>query len=237
MKLKQILRALSCTACLLAVFSLMASPANADLADWLAEVAAGTAAGYTNTGISGAAPITDDIGVYDETTGGGVSYEFIVNAGDGDVSSAFMGSLSAPAGDSAGLKFEQWSDTGTYGATAFGVADYDSGVPHILNQDHQVVYVNDGTDTALYVNGAFAASIAGFSPTLSGVTGLAQAYNHGNGETVDALDGTLLGVAVYDGALSGDEIKTHYDAFVPEPSSVILCLFGASLFAAVRRRR
>ena len=43
------------------------------------EAAATTAgAGYTNTNI--AAPMQDDIGAYDDTTNGGVTYEFIVNA-------------------------------------------------------------------------------------------------------------------------------------------------------------
>lgn len=220
-------------ACILAIVAFAAAPADAGIAEWLAEVSA--EAGYVNTGISGAAPIVEDIGVYDETTNGGISYEFIVSAGDDGASSAFMGSLSAPVGDSAGLKFEQWPDSGTYGATAFGVADYDSGVAHILNQRSQVVFVNDGTDTALYVNGALAGGIAGFSPTLSGLTGIAQAYNHGNDGTVDPLDGTLLGVAVFDSALSEDEIALHFSLGIPEPSSAMLVVLCAGLLGFRRR--
>ncbi len=230
--MRQILRHASVVACVLAIAAFATAPAEGDMLDWETEVAAGTPAGYTNTDISGAAPITADIGMYDETTGGGISYEFIVNAGDGGASSAFMGSLGAPVGDSAGLKFEQWQDSGTYGATAFGVADYDSGIPHILNQDHQIVFVNDGTDTAIYVDGALAGEIAGFSPALSGLTGIAQAYRHSDGGTVDPLDGTLRGVAVYDAALSPGEILAHWNA-VPEPSSLVLLgiciLFGLAL--------
>ena len=235
--MRQILRHASVAACVLAIAAFATTPVEGGLAEWLAEVAADTPAGYTNTGISGAAPITDDIGTYDETTGGGISYEFIVNAGDGGPSSAFMGSLGPPVGDSAGLKFEQWQDTGTYGATAFGVADYDSGIAHILNQDHQVVFVNDGTDTAIYINGALAGGIAGFSPTLSGVTGLAQAYRHSDGFAVDALDGVLIGVAVYDAALPAGEIATHWNAYIPEPSSLVLFGVCISLFGLARRKR
>lgn len=214
----------------------IASAAHADISDWLSEVASGSPAGYTATGI--AAPITADIGTYDDATGGGVTYEFIVNAGNGGASSALMGSLAAPVGDSAGLKFEQWPDSGTYGATAFGVADYDSGIAHLVNVDHQIVFVADGTNTSIYLNGALAGSIAGFSPALSGLTGIAQAYNHSNGTTIDPLDGTILGVAVYDSALAAGEIRDHYNAFaIPEPSAVILGGLAMAFVALVRRRR
>ncbi|MBN1854207.1 MAG: PEP-CTERM sorting domain-containing protein [Pirellulales bacterium] len=235
--MRQILRYANVSLCTLAVLVFASASAKGDLAGWLAEVAIGTPAGYTNTGISGTAPITADIGIYDETTAGGVSYEFIVNAGNGGDSSAFMGSLVAPVGDSAGLKFEQWANTGTYGATAFGVADYDSGIPHILNEDHQVVFVNNGTDTTIYINGVLTGTIAGFSPTLSGVTGIAQAYRHDTGATIDPLDGTLIGVAVYDGALSPDEISTHYRAYIPEPGSFVLLGLCASILGLAWRHR
>ena len=43
----------------------------------MAAVATGTPAGYTNSNL--AAPIVADIGAYSEATGGGITYEFIVN--------------------------------------------------------------------------------------------------------------------------------------------------------------
>ncbi len=220
-------------ACLAA--ATLVAPANAGITEWLAEVADGSPAGFTATGI--ASPTTADIGVYDDQTNGGVTYEFIVNAVNGGGSSVLMGSTFAPAGDWSGLKFEQWENTGRYGGTDFGVADYDSGIPNIVGADHQVVFVADGTNTAIYVNGVLTGSIAGFSPALSGVTGLAQAYSHINGVTIDPLNGTLVGVAVYDSALGAGEILEHYAAFaIPEPGSIALAALGAVAIGLFARR-
>lgn len=192
-------------------------------------------AGYTNTNVT--VPSTDDIGTYDIGTNGGVAYEFIYNADVGGPSSAFMGSLSAPAGDSAGFKLDQWNMTGKFGATAFGVADYTFATDHILKADTHVVYVMDGADTAFYVNGALAENFAGASFALSGLTGLGHAYNHANEGSVDAMNGTLLGVAVYDSAISAATVKGNFDAFVPEPGALTLLGLGLFGLAKLRRRR
>ena len=121
-----------------------------DLSDW--EAAANSqGAGFIATSI--AAPTQMDIGTYDASTDGGVTYELIYNADIGGASSAFLGSLNAPVGDSAGIKLDQWPNSGTYGATAFGVADYTGTTAHILNADTHLAYVADGTDGILYVNG------------------------------------------------------------------------------------
>ena len=155
-----------------------------------------------------------DIGLYDVETGGGVTYEFIFNVPEvTGASSAFMGSLGAPEGDSAGFKFDQWPNTGTYGATAFGVADFATGVEHAVGEDTQVVFVADGFDMDVFVNGEFAETLLDASVALSGLTGLGHAYNHGNEGSVDPLGGTLLGVAVYDEALSDDDILSNFEAF------------------------
>ena len=205
------------------------------IAAWEAS-ATSAGAGFIAKDIS--APTQMDIGEYALDTGGGVTYEFVFNADVRGASSAFMGSLSAPAGDSAGLKFDQWNNTGTYGATAFGVADYTSGVAHAVNTDAHAVFVADGTNIDLYVNGAFAETMADASFALSGITGLGHAYNHGNEGSVDPLNGTLLGVAVYDSALSADAIQANFDAFVPEPNASLMSVMAlAGLLAAARRRR
>lgn len=184
-----------------------------------------------------AAPVQMDIGTYDLGTNGGVTYEYIYNADVGGASSAFMGSLSAPAGDSGGLKYDQWPNSGTYGATAFGVADYTGTTAHAVNATTHVVYVADGTDMQIYVNGAFAETLTGASFALSGLTGIGHAYNHGNEGSVDPLNGTILATAVYDSALSADGIKANFDAFVPEPNASLLSLAALVGFIGFARRK
>jgi len=203
----------------------LVSPVAAGILEWQAEVAAGSPAGYSRTHIT--SPIVDNIGTYSEA--GGVSYEFIVNATNDGASSALMGVFGDPAatGDLAALKWEQWQDTLNLGTTVFGVADFDSGVKNIPNVDTHVVFVNNGTDTLLYLNGASAGTIAGSSPTFSGQVGIGQAFA-ASGNHIDRLTGRIIGVAVYDTALGASEIAAHARAYaIPEPASLVLLLLGA----------
>ena len=205
------------------------------VADWQAS-AESYSPGFLATGIS--EPMQMDIGMYEVATDGGVTYEFIYNVPEiMGASSAFMGSLSAPDGQSAGLKLDQWPNSGTFGVTAFGVADYTSSTPHIVGADTHVVFVADGTDMAIYVNGAFAETLPAASIELGGLTGIGHAYNHGSDGSVDPLDGTLIGVARYDSALSAEAISANFAAYVPEPSagSMMLVVVAAGL-AMIRRR-
>ena len=123
-----------------------------------------------------------------------------------------MGSLNAPEGDSAGLKFDQWPNSGTYGATSFGVADFASGVEHAIGTNTHVVFVADGVDLDIFVNGEFIETLPEASLALSGFTGIGHAYNHDNEASVDALGGTLFGVAVYDEALGEEAIRASYES-------------------------
>jgi hypothetical protein len=215
--------------------TLFVSSASGAISEWLAQVAAGTPAGYQRTFIS--SPTVDNIGTYNETTNGGISYEFIVNATNDGASSALMGTFEnpPPVGDRAGLKWEQWENTLNYGTTVFGVADYDAMVSNTPNVDTHLVFVNNGTDTLLYVNGGFAATIAG-SPTLGGQQGIGQVFVP-NGAHIDRLTGRIIGMAIYDAALGDTEIAAHARAYaIPEPNVMILLLGGIAC-RLLRRKR
>lgn len=208
----------------------LSAGAGATLLDWEGEVAAGAAAEFWGTNI---APGPYDIGAI----AGPASYEFIVNANpdEQEVSMALMGARSFEGVAPFGLKFEQWNNTMTYGATAFGVADYDFGVPNVLGVDVHLAFVAAEGATALYVNGVLAGSV-GAEIVPSGITGIGLAISTVDGsETFDVFDGAVLGVAVYNSALSADEIAAHSSAFfIPEPATMTLLALGG--LALLRRR-
>jgi hypothetical protein len=224
-------------ATILIASALIASAADAALVDWQAAVAAGTPAGYTNANVT--SPIVADIGVYNESTNGGISYEFIVNATNADGSSALMGRIHFQTNlDSAALKFEQFQSKGTYGVTNYNSRDYDSRIPNAPGVDTHLVFVNNSVDTLLYVNGAFAATISGVSLTLTGQVGIGGAARSIPTSFRDPLHGTIIGVAVYDAALSPAEVAEHARAYgVPEPTALALVTLGGALTAACHRRR
>ncbi|MHC4168924.1 MAG: LamG-like jellyroll fold domain-containing protein [Planctomycetota bacterium] len=156
-------------------------------------------------------------GAYDiGTFGGEMTYEFIVNSNPDEtaVSMALIGRIGH--GDTtAALKYEQYNDTGNYGATIFGVADHDYGVPIARGEYTHLVFVSSeaaGT-TELYVNGVLEGSIAS-AITLSGIVGIGQAIRDPEGaESIDNFDGDIFGVAIYDRLLTADEIVANGDKY------------------------
>ena len=184
---------------------------------WLDRVAL-AGAKFVETDI--AEPTQRDIGVYDESTGGGITYEFIYTGADSPTNSALMGSAASPIGDSGAFKSEQWRNTGNYGVTQYGVRDHNSGVRQIVNRRTHVVFVVNGQDAVLYVNGFRRDSMSGASINLSGLVGIGHAYRHSNEQGFDVLDGTIHGVAVYDHALAANEIQLHADAALSNQSQL-----------------
>lgn len=157
-------------------------------------------------------------GLYDiGALSGEISYEFIVrsNPAEAEASMALIGRRNF--GDtSVGLKFEQWPDSGTYGATVFGVADYDFEVATAPGDDTHLVFISSEVEatTSLYVNGAYQGSID-TAITLSGLVGIGFVADAEDGSaSFDNFDGDIFGVAIYDVALSEDEIAAHADAFL-----------------------
>jgi len=157
-------------------------------------------------------------GIYDiGAFSGDMTYEFCVlsNPDETEASMALIGRRNY--GDTqAGLKFDQWNDTGEYGATVFGVVDLYYGVPYNAGVDTHLVFVSseDAGRTELYVNGVFKGSVDS-AITLSGIVGIGLAAQAEDGsDTFDNFDGDVFGVAIYDTALSDEEIAAHSDAFL-----------------------
>jgi len=156
-------------------------------------------------------------GVYDiGTLDGEITYEFVVrsNPNEQEASMCLIGRRGF--GDTkAGLKYEQWENTGTYGATLFGVADYDFGVPTNPGIETDLVFVSSASagTTELYVNGVLKGSVPA-AITLSGLVGIGYGAGAADGSvTFDNFDGAIYGVAIYDRALSKAEIRVHSDAY------------------------
>jgi hypothetical protein len=153
-----------------------------------------------------------DIGTYgDEQT-----YEFVVrsNPDEQEASMCLIGRRQF--GDTTvGLKYEQWNNTGTYGATVFGVKDYDYGVANAPGEYTHLVFVSSkaaGT-TDLYVNGELKGSVA-TAISLSGKVGIGYGAQGADASGVfDNFDGDIFGVAIYDKALTADEIAANADKY------------------------
>jgi len=190
----------------------LAAPANALIGDWEA-AATSDSPGFLATNIAD--------GVYDiGALSGDITYEFVVmsNLDEAEASMCLIGRRGF--GDmEAGLKYEQRNNTGTYGATVFGVADYDYGVANSPGVDTHLVFVSSAGETALYVNGVYQASVA-TEIALSGVVGIGYGAQAEDGsDSFDNFDGDILGVAIYDAALSADVIAAHSDEYFYIPPS------------------
>jgi hypothetical protein len=180
----------------------------AGILNWEAAAAAGSP-GFLATSVP--------MGVYDiGTYSGDQTYEFVVNSNPDEeaVSMALIGRHGH--GDTTmALKFDQWNNTGEYGATIFGVVDLYYGVANNPGVDVHLAFVSSevaGT-TELYINGELAGSVDG-NISLSGAVGIGGANRDPEGAGwVDPFDGDILGVAIYDAALSADQIAANADAF------------------------
>ena len=157
-------------------------------------------------------------GVYDiGEFGGEMTYEFIVQSNplEEQASMALIGRRNF--GDTeVGLKYEQWNNTGTYGATVFGVADFDYGVATNPGVPTHLVFVSseETATTALYVDGVYQASVDS-AITLSGLVGIGFGAQAEDGsDFFDDFEGEIFGVAIYDGALSAGQIKIHANAYL-----------------------
>jgi len=206
----------------LVAWGLMPCSAEAGLTQWLAEVNAGTPATFVATDVF--TPSIVDIGALS----GDLTYEFIVNGADRAAAGSLVGSLIA--GQNQAIRFEQWLDTNHYGATQYGVADYDFGVPTTFDTDIHLAFVvhSAAGSTSLFVNGVDTGATVPMALTLHGPVAFGGTdIGGGNFLGDDSFAGKILAFADYDSALSSDELKAHADAFfapAPEPPTWTMVL-------------
>jgi len=193
----------------------MSAPASAVLDDWRA-AAAPASPTFLATNIAD--------GVYNiGTYGGEQTYEFVVKSNPAETEPSMCLIGRRDFGDTqAGLKFDQWENTGEYGATIFGVVDLYFGVPNNPGVDTHLAFVSSvgASTTKLYVNGEYKASVDR-AISLSGDVGIgygAQDAASRGSASFDNFDGVIYGVAIYNVALSDSQIKARSDAFfAPAP--------------------
>ncbi len=199
------------------IVAIMGGPAAAALAAW-ENAATAAEPGYLATNVAD--------GVYDiGAFGGEMTYEFVVQSNPDETQASMCLIGRRDFGDTQmGLKYEQWNNTGTYGATAFGVADYDYGVATNPGVPTHLVFVASqaaGT-TALYVNGVYQASVDA-AILLSGMVGIGYGAQDRAGADpfFDDFDGEIFGVAIYDRALTLGEIRLNADTYFQKGASDI----------------
>jgi len=188
--------------------SVLVAPAQADLNQWLTAVGQGTPSAFQSHVV--VVPSVVNLGPINSSVG--ATYEFIVNGTLDGASSALMGTRNNGVSVDCALKFEQHANTGSYGVTQAGVADW-SLSSTTINMDVHLCFVADfgaGT-TTLYEDGLLVGS-APWAAHLAGDVGLGHWYS-ATGASVDPLVGTLSGVAVYDSMLLATEIADHSNAF------------------------
>jgi len=194
-----------------------AQTAGAGIASWEAAAAAASP-GFISTSVADA---LYDIGQY----GGEQTYEFVVRSNPDETEASMCLIGRRDFGDTqVGLKFDQWNNTGEYGATVFGVVDLYYGIANHPGVDTHLVFVSsEATNTtALYINGALAGSVDS-AISLSGLVGIGYGAQGEDGSDVfDNFDGGIFGVAIYDKALSDDEIAAHSNAFFTPTTDVTM---------------
>ena len=197
--------------------------AQADISAYAKDVTADATNTFLTTNAS-TSPEPVNIG----TLAGNNTYEFIVNAkADLTSSDALMG-----VGDGGeAIKFDQFPDSGDYGATIYTVADYRFNVQETLGTPVVLDFVAHpaaGT-TQLFVDGVDTGSSVPFAVALSGEVGLGASI-YGNDQFTDEFNGTILAAATYNSSLSASEIAAHSNAYfatVPEPPTLAMLAAGA----------
>lgn len=191
--------------------------AYSDLASWQAEVTAGTPAATRFTSVSGASPVSINVGSF--SSGTSRSFEFIFNAAGAGPSKTLLGSIDGASGLQF-LKLHQWQNTAKFGVSTAGVADdVFANSPTRSNQQVHAVFVSSGNVTTLYLDGVAQTGTINRALAITGTNGLGAISNATHTSYSDNLDGSILGFASYGRALNQTEITARYNALLFTPTA------------------
>ncbi|MFD2160275.1 PIG-L family deacetylase [Rubritalea tangerina] len=205
-----------------------------DLSAWLSQAQAtgGNVSASTNGGngwvLNGSTGVAYDFGALDALEGkaiDGATVEFIFNIEKtrGSVAIAAVGGDSSTGAHNV-FKLEQWNNTGKFGMTVPGVADYTFTTDSVYGRIAHVVFRrnNDSGTMDLFIDGVFVERHGAKSDwRLDG--GGSHLGSFPNGST-DVSTGHMLAVASYDQALSNQEIHALYGSYLgslSDPYAVI----------------
>ena len=197
---------------------------------WQAVVNAGNPAAIYFTPVAGASPVAVNVGSF--APGSARSFEFVFNAAGAGPSKTLLGSQSASSGAQY-LKLNQFNNTGRFGLTTAGVADYVfANSPTLSNQRVHAVFTSNGTVTTLYLNGVAQSGVVNEGLKISGRNGLGAVERTTQLAFEDNLDGTITGFASYARALTQAEVTARYNAIagiVPNATPVVAVTAPASV--------
>ncbi len=120
--------------------------------------------------------------------------------------------------------------------TTFGIKDYDYPLEFDVNEWFHIAAVFDASnDVTFFINGENVATIAGTLPARTD----SQPFHIGEAaEGLFYFAGGIDEVAIYGRALAAEEIREHFNAAIPEPTSLaLLGVAGAGFFTMRLRNR
>ena len=215
------------------IYHSVLTPAQVAALSWQAVVNAGNPTVTRYTPAAGSSPVAIDVGSF--AAGSARSFEFVFNAAGAGPSRTLLGSRASASGVQA-LKLNQYNNTGKFGLTTIGVADYVfTNSPTRSNQQVHAVYTSNGAVTTLYLNGVAQSATVNEGLKITGRNGLGALEGTTQLVFDDNLDGTITGFASYARALTQAEVTARYNALAgiaPNTPPVVAVTAPASVSTA-----
>lgn len=141
-----------------------------------------------------------------------MTYEFIAYNASSVGSSSLMGARGEGTCDVA-VKFEQYPSTKKYGVTWFGRRDAPyADAPSTFDKVVHLVFVFNGKSVVLYEDGVMKGEMDGVETVRGDKIGVGGIYTERVGKVDSGFGGDIFGFAVYNKALSVQEVAANYAA-------------------------